>query len=125
MEETKAKTTSMDLLMDLFSVLNKEINDAHENHYKENPTGLIFYSKQPHDNWVYHLYSNGEITCQKGGTEYLNRSEFNISDQIRDYNKMNLNLSQKRKNLSYAILTEKECIYFRNGMLELLKPTIK
>jgi c-di-AMP phosphodiesterase-like protein len=121
MEEIKTKTISMDLSMDLFSTLNNEINNAHENHYKENPTGLIFNSKQPNDNWVYHLYSNGEITCQKGGSEYLNRSEFNISDQIRDYSKMKLNFAQKRKNLSYVILTEKECIYFRNQMLELLK----
>ena len=77
------------------------INSVH------NPS-LVIPNESPNGNIIYHIYSDGEITYQKGGWAYQQRSEFtekypsfkkNYVDifpiKIQDYN----------NKLSYAIVT--------------------
>ncbi len=56
--------------------LNQQIINAHNAHIKNNKNELIDQEQSPNGNLVYHLYSNGIITYQKGGNAYLCRSEF-------------------------------------------------
>ena len=102
------------------NAFNTLIVDAHYNHYKKCITGLINPTESPNKNIIYHLYSNGEISFQKGGLAYKERSEFTLKPKIEKCEILCLNLPIKYINgLSYAILTEDECEYYRNIMIEM------
>jgi hypothetical protein len=102
--------------------LNALIIAAHNAHYTINPTGLINIDKSPNGNTIYHLYSTGEISCQKGGRFYLQRGEFIIHGKIFNYKKLGLTFPNEAANeTSYVILREEECNHFREKMLELIK----
>ena len=103
-------------------ILSEEILAAHNKHYENSPTGLIDRNIAPNGNPIYHLYFDGEITQQKGGSAYLQRSEFPFDNTIYGYQKLaGLTMPKKYENgNSYAILTYKECQEFRNKMIELV-----
>jgi hypothetical protein len=104
-------------------LLNVEMIKAHNKYYEFSPTGLIDLNKSPNGNIIYHLYSNGEITSQKGGTAYLQRSEFEDWNYPANSACKHLNLKLPKNTnikLSYVILKRDECIYFRSKMMELL-----
>ena len=101
--------------------LNKDICLAHEMHYKHSPTGLICPIKSPNGNPIYHLFSSGEITWQKGGNGYRKHSEFTFEHKLPNVHKLMLSLPLLDSGVTYAILTREECTYFRNQMIELLK----
>lgn len=105
------------------NLLNEEINAAHYKHYETSKTGLVMPNEAPSANTIYHLYSNGEFTYQKGGDAYLRRSEFEVKPYIIGYEKLNLQLVKKMRdpNLTYVILTAEECIYFRKRMEDIIK----
>ncbi len=42
---------------------------------KYHDRSLHHFGKCPNENYIYHIYSDGEITCQKGGNEYGDRAE--------------------------------------------------
>jgi len=73
-----------------------------------NPS-LVIPTESPNGNIIYHIYSDGEITFQKGGWAYLQRSEF--TDSYSCFKKDWTNLFPiKTKNvrqhvISYAIVT--------------------
>jgi hypothetical protein len=101
--------------------LNELINDAHNWHYISSPTGLINPNDSPNGNQIYHLYSTGEISFQKGGWAYLKRSECIADGKITNYQKLGLKLPKEAADGStYAILTKEECIRFRGQMIELI-----
>lgn len=103
---------------------NEEIVAAHNKHFETSPTGLVHPNESPNGNTIYHLYSDGEITSQKGGWAYLQRSEFSDwnNPTISGYQKLNLKLPGDANNcMSYAVLTYEECINFRKRMIELIK----
>ena len=101
--------------------LNSDIIAAHNKHYESSSNGLINPKESPNGNGINHLYSNGEITWQKGGWAYLQRSEFSFHSPIPGWRKLGLNLVKSTNNdMSYAILTEKECLIFRSRMSELI-----
>jgi hypothetical protein len=101
--------------------LNKEIIDAHEKHYENSPTGLIQPKESPNGNTIYHLYSDGTITYQKGGFAYLQRSVFDAKPSIKNCIKLNLKLLKPASDgTTYVILTPEECLYFRGKMEELI-----
>ncbi len=107
-------------------ILNIRIIDAHYKHYEKSPKGLIKPTESPNGNIIYHLYSTGEITFQKGGIAYNERNEFSkesIIDGCRTY--LNMEFPNEVQigytKLTYAILTEEECVYFRNKMIKLLE----
>jgi len=105
--------------------LNESIIYAHNCHYIYSPNGLINPKDSPNGNQIYHLYSTGEISFQKGGWAYLQRSECISMGKITNYQKLGLKLpKQAADETTYAILTKEECIKFREKMLELIKNMI-
>jgi len=104
--------------------LENEIIEAHKKHYESSPTGLIIPTESPNGNTIYHLHSNGEVTFQKGGWAYLQRSEFTLLTSIRGWNKLELQFihkSDENSSITYCILTEEECRKFGDKMIELVK----
>jgi hypothetical protein len=102
--------------------LNELINDVHNWHYISSPTGLVNPKESPNGNQIYHLYSTGEISFQKGGWAYLQRSECITDGKLSSYQKIDLRLPKEAADGStYAILTREECIKFRAQMVELIK----
>jgi len=101
--------------------LNKAIIDAHKKHYENSPTGLIQPNESPNGNTIYHLYSDGTITHQKGGSAYLQRSVFEDEYALQNHRKINLKLlTEVSDGTTYVILTQDECNYFREKISELI-----
>lgn len=66
---------------------------------------LVLPEESPNGNWITHLYSDGEITSQKGGWAYLQRSEF--TDSYAKFKKNYIELFPlKRNQYTYAIMTD-------------------
>lgn len=89
------------------SQLESDIITCHKKHYESSITGLIIPSESPNGNTIYHLHSNGEITFQKGGWAYLQRSEFTLCYSIKGCEKLGLKLVNnisENNNLTYCIL---------------------
>lgn len=102
-------------------VLNLAILEAHNKHYVCSTTGLINKTESPNENIIYHLYSDGEIRYQKGGWAYLARSEFTAEPTIGGHRELRMQFpNEAERGLTYVILTQEECIYFRSKMIELL-----
>jgi hypothetical protein len=102
--------------------LNADIIAAHNKHYEVSPTGLIKPNESPNGNGINHLYSNGEITWQKGGSAYMQRSEFTFHNNIPGWQKLGLKLVKPSNyDITYAILTEQECLEFRVRIKELIE----
>jgi len=104
---------------------DQQINDAiiaaHKKHYENSPTGLIQPKESPNGNTIYHLYSDGTITYQKGGFAYLQRSVFEEEYALKNHTKINLKLLKDSPDgTTYVILTQNECHYFREKMDELI-----
>lgn len=98
---------------------NKCVIASHNAHYENNPYGLIDVSANasPNGNQIYHLYSSGEITHQKGAWAYLKRSEFQVKYAIYKAQSLPFKFVHTAEdNTTYVILTEEECNKFRNKM---------
>lgn len=109
----------------LIEQLNTFINEAHNAHYRDTPNGLINANESPNGNQIYHLYSTGEISFQKGGRAYMQRSEFMTHGNMPNYQKLRLKFPNAAADGStYVILTEEECKNFRLQMGELIKKLI-
>jgi hypothetical protein len=103
-------------------VLNLAILEAHKKHYEGSPTGLLNETESPNGNIIYHLYSDGNITFQKGGWAYLQRSEFSAEPTIGGHRELRMQFPNEASyGLTYVVLTREECKYFRGKMIELLK----
>jgi hypothetical protein len=112
----------MDNVKTEFEKLNAEIIVAHNAHYNIFPNGLINIDESPNGNIVYHFYSTGEISQQKGGSAYLQRGEFITHGKLSNYKKLGLIFpNQAADGSTYVILTEEECKNFRYRMCEQLK----
>ena len=113
--------------------LNAEIIAAHDAHYANAPEGwdgLVDrrdprYSSEtsPDGNTIYHLYSTGEVTHQKGAWAYLDRSEFTLYPDFMGPNDLEdfyFKFSKKSKDMvTYAILTQQEAKMYREKMLDI------
>jgi hypothetical protein len=105
--------------------LNADIISAHNTHYTISPTGLVKPNESPNGNQIYHLYSTGEISYQKGGNAYMQRSEFMTHGNMPNYQKLRLKFPKEAADGStYVILTQEECNHFRVQMGELIKKLI-
>lgn len=93
---------------------NELISKINESH---NPN-LINCNASPNDNIIYHIYFNGEITHQKGGWAYLQRSEFTLEHSIYPSNN---NLKQYFPKDGYAITTLENAKIIRNMIKEIKK----
>ena len=116
------------------SIDDKSINDAiehfchkvisaHNAHYLNCPSGLIDMRKtaNPNDNQIYHLYSSGEITYQKGSWAYKNRAEFTLRTKIARATEFPFKFVYNSINddATYVILTKDECEQFRDEMKQI------
>ena len=109
----------------LIGKLNADIISAHNRHYTISPTGLVNPNDSANGNIIYHLYSTGEISFQKGGSAYLQRSEFTKYEKIDNFKALDLKFPKEAEyGSSYVILTEEECKNFRDQMGELIKKLI-
>ncbi len=78
---------------------------------------LVNPKESPNSNIIYHLYSSGEITYQKGGWAYLQRSEF--TDKYVSCKKNYVDIFPLKINSrSYAIVTQEDAIKISNMMQE-------
>jgi hypothetical protein len=82
---------------------------------------LVKPDESPNGNRVYHIYSDGEITNQKGGFAYLRRSEFTDKSSIHGLTTLFM-FPIQRGDSSYAIVTEKDA---KNIRQEMVKESIK
>lgn len=107
--------------MESIEEFNQSVIDAHNAHYINSPTGLIDSNPNasPNANIIWHLYSDGEVTYQKGAYAYRNRTEFTMYPRIIVSNNLFNFIKNASNGITYAILTEQECTQFRNKMLEL------
>ena len=92
----------------------EQIKDAIE---KAHNPSLVIKTESPNGNIIYHLYSDGEITSQKGGWAYLQRSEFTSKYSLCKKNYFDI-FPMKLKNLSYAIVTENDANQILSMMQE-------
>jgi hypothetical protein len=96
--------------------LVKDINILIKKYH--NPS-IVNFSLSPNANRIYHIYSNGQITNQKGSYAYLLRSEF-IDKYTFLYKNYNLDFPLKNSdNEYYAIVEETHANEIRNLMLKL------
>jgi hypothetical protein len=103
-------------------VLNLAILEAHKKHYEESETGLVNPKESPNGNIIYHLYSDGETTFQKGGWAYLQRSEFSSEPTIGGHRKLRMSFpNEADRGRTYVVLTPEECKNYRDKMIELLE----
>ena len=86
---------------------------------------LIKEEEQPNDNIIYHIYNDGEITHQKGGWAYRQRTEFIEQSPIRirkfDFSKFPIQTKNLYdQNIGYIIATKEDCITIRKYMDKLI-----
>ena len=117
-------TTKQQVLENIY----KLINEYH------NPD-LVKPTDAPNSNIITHIYSDGEITEQKGGFAYLQRNERTIKCPISNIDNGNLEIIKLDLDITkfpkikangslskfgYAIVLEKHANEIRNEMLKLL-----
>lgn len=103
---------------------NQRVINAHHSHYIDGKNELIDTSANasPNGNQIYHLYSSGEITHQKGAWAYLQRSEFHCEYDIPCARKMPFKfVKEAADGTTYVVLTEEECKQFREEMKKYIK----
>ena len=102
----------MSILLEQFSIdsIVNFIKNAHD-------PNLVCPEESPNGNIIYHIYSDGEVTSQKGGWAYLNRSEFN-ENYIKCKNKYNNLFPMKRGEFTYAIVTRENALKIQKMLLE-------
>ena len=103
---------------------NQRVIDTHNAHYINGKNELIDTSANasPNGNHIYHLYSSGEITHQKGAWAYMKRSEFHSEYYISGARKMPFKfVKEAADGTTYAILTYEECKLFREEMKRYIK----
>lgn len=86
--------------------------------------GLVIETESPNSNIIYHVYSDGEITSQKGGWAYLQRSVFTLvypkfRNQFIDL--FPIKQTTRYGDCSYAIVTEEDA----KKIVEMLSTYVK
>lgn len=123
-KNTAAKQDIIDIIENIYILVNKYHNPD-----------LIKSNDSPNSNIITHIYSDGEITEQKGGFAYLQRSErttkcpiSNIDNGNLKILKLDLDITKFPKikvngnssKFGYAIVLEKHANEIRNEMLKLV-----
>jgi hypothetical protein len=103
--------------MEAIKKLNDEICAMHNAHFKNSRTGLVEPNGCPQTNTIYHLYDNGEVTYQKGGFAYLQRSEFQYKSALYPDETPYKFPERDAHGSTYAALTLEEAIDVRQKML--------
>ena len=123
---TTNTATKQDIIENIYSLVNEYHNPD-----------LVKYNDAPNSNIITHIYSDGEITEQKGGFAYLQRSERTIEPPVTKCNNIKkiicnidinidicrfpkIKVNGNRSKFGYAIVLEKHANEIRNEMLKLL-----
>lgn len=83
---------------------------------------LVNSDESPNGNTIYHVYCDGEITYQKGGWAYLQRSEFSysrISLKKNYYNLFPIKVKVNGNGISYAVVTQEDARKIQNMLKEI------
>lgn len=84
---------------------------------------LVKPNESPNGNIIYHIYSDGEITEQKGGSAYLQRSERTLQYCLYGINVDPAIFPNKRatdyNTFGYAIVTREDAVKIRDAMNKL------
>jgi hypothetical protein len=91
-----------------------------------NNDSLVNHKESPNANIIYHLYSDGNITSQKGGWAYGQRSEFIVASSIDikmnlDIDKFKYLLTTTTTTFGYIIVSEENGRLIRAEMVKLTK----
>ncbi len=108
--------------LEIINNFNERVISAHNAHYEKSPSGLIDTgaNASPNGNQIYHFYSNGEVTFQKGAWAYLQRSEFNHTYGIPEAEYLPFKfLKEAADGTTYVILTKEECLSFAEEMKQI------
>jgi hypothetical protein len=90
--------------------LNQEIIDAAKKYILPNGTcSLVHPDESPNANTIYHLYNDGEITSEKGGWAYGQRSVFTSAYPVKNSDRLHFTFR-------YVVLPYEECLAFRKRM---------
>ena len=89
-----------------------------------NNDNLVNNNESPNANIIYHLYSDGNITSQKGGWAYGQRTEFIAASSIDikmnlDIDKFKYLLSTNTTTFGYIIVSEENARLIRAEMVKL------
>ena len=96
------------------NLVNKNVSKLHD-------PSLIKPEEQPNGNIIYHLYSDGTITRQKGGWAYGQRSVTDIESYcVKPNTLFTFPCKGSHEGDTYAILTMENCKEIKNLMNELL-----
>jgi len=99
------------------------MNDLKELIAKLHNPNLVQPDESPNGNTIYHIYSDGEITEQKGGWAYLQRSERSLEYTIYGVYINPEIFPNKRETcfqtFGYAIVTYDDAKLIRNAMIKL------
>lgn len=88
---------------------------------KSHNPNLIIPTESPNGNRICHIYSDGEITDQKGGWAYLKRSETIVKYKISFNYILSVNFPILIGDFGYAIVTLENALLIRDIMIALLK----
>lgn len=108
--------------------LERIVRDLHHAHYTaENPNGLWKPDESPNANTIYKLWSDGEITYEKGGHAFGDRSLKQLRGPIVHISKSLLPKFPVcfENGNSYAILTVDECYEVCRMLKEYFDPYIQ
>ena len=112
------------ILINLVNI-NIDYNNIIDFINKYHDQSLVKYNVSPNSNHIIHLYNDGEITEQKGGNVYLDRSERIIQYSLNinlDANRFAKKIYDSNRNIKngYIITTQENAIKLRNIMKELI-----
>lgn len=111
-----------------FTELERVVATMHAAHYTpENPNGLWHPDEAPNANTIYKVWNDGEITDEKGGHAFGDRSRRSSAQPlVIGLDKSDLPTFPLKTDdwPSYAILTVDECYVVRGMLKELLAPHI-
>lgn len=120
---TSTSTSKKEVLDNIYKLINEYHN-----------SDLVKPNDSPNSNIITHIYSDGEITEQKGGFAYLKRNERTIKCPISNIDNGNLKIIKldlditkfpkikvngNHSKFGYAIVLEKHANEIRNEMLKL------
>lgn len=84
---------------------------------------LVIKDAAPNGNIIYHLYADFEITYEKGGFAYLQRSRFQEKSPLYTNLNLKLNFPIKYNGISYCIVTQTHALEIYNLVSEFAKNT--
>ncbi len=113
-------------IYEIIESFNNKVIQAHNAHCDEKGNSmLIKRNEAPNANTIYHFYSSGEITFQKGGDVYGLRTEFNSAYDLGGARKYPFKFKfSAMDNTTYVILTERECQEFRDEMEQIISECV-